>query len=149
MKKLSTIIFTILIATLLLSCSNSKKEKKQKGTTQIEIANHIEVIDFYGTRRCITCKAIEANALFTLETYFSNELKTGKIIFKKIDVDAKENYNIAKKFEATGTALFIVVYKNNKEEIIDITDFAFLKGKNKEEFSNALKNRLLNELKNI
>ena len=149
MKKLSTIIFTILIATLLLSCSNSKKEKKQKDTTQIEIANHVEVIDFYGTRRCVTCKAIEANTLFTLETYFSDELKTGKIIFKKIDVDAKENYNIAKKFEATSTALFIVVYKNNKEEIIDITDFAFLKGKNKEEFSNALKNRLLNELKNI
>ena len=66
MKKLSIIIFTILIATLLFSCSNSKKEKKQENTTQTEIANHIEVIDFYGTRRCVTCKAIEANTLFMM-----------------------------------------------------------------------------------
>jgi len=147
MKKLNTIIFTALIL-VLFSCSNSKKEK-QETTTQTKIVNHIEVSDFYGTRRCITCKAIEANTLFTLEKYFSEELKTGKIIFNKIDVDKQINYKMAEKYQATGTSLFITLYKNNKEEIIDITDFAFLKGKNKEEFSNALKNRLLNELKKI
>jgi hypothetical protein len=54
-------------------------EKINKGnfTTQ-NTKNHIEVIDFYGTHRCVTCKAIEANTRFTLNTYFADELKNGK-----------------------------------------------------------------------
>jgi len=149
MTKRNTIIL-ITFLSFLFSCSNPQKEKeKQTNTTFTKVANHIEVIDFYGTRRCITCKAIEKNTLYTLEKYFSDELKTGKIIFKRIDVDAKDNYGIAEKFQATGTALFLTIYKDNKENIIDITDFAFLKGKEQEAFSNALKNRLANELKNL
>ncbi len=89
----------------------------------------IEVIDFYGTHRCVTCEAIEANAKYTVETYFQNELKAGKVEFKTVNVDEEKNYDIAERFEATGTALFINVIKDGKEEHIDLTNFAFAKGK--------------------
>ena len=109
----------------------------------------IEVIDFYGTHRCVTCKAIEANTKYTVDTYFQNEEKKGKVVFKTINVDEEANYSIAEKFGATGTALFLNVIKDGKEEIIDLTDFAFSKGRDKLAFSKELKDKIKEQLKTL
>ncbi len=108
--------------------------------------NKIEVIDFYGTHRCMTCKAIEANTLYTLKTYFSEELKNGTITFQTVNVDDEKNFKMAENFEATGTALFLNVMNNGEETHIDLTKLAFMKGKNKEEFSKELKIKIESEL---
>lgn len=106
----------------------------------------IEVIDFYGTHRCMTCKAIEANTKYTLDTYFSKEMKNGTIKFLTVNVDDEKNFEKAEKFEASGTALFLNVMNNGEETQIDLTELAFMKGKNKEEFSKALKIKIEGEL---
>ncbi len=111
--------------------------------------NKIEVIDFYGTHRCMTCKAIEANTKYTLNTYFSKELKNGTIKFLNVNVDDEKNYEKAEKFEATGTALFLNVINNGEETQIDLTELAFMKGKNKDEFSKALKTKIEGELNKL
>jgi len=97
----------------------------------------------------MTCNAIEANTKYTLDTYFSNELKEGKITFLVINVDKAKNEKIAEKFEASGTALFLNVIKEGKEIQFDLTEFAFMKGNEQEEFSKELKIKLENELKNL
>ena len=56
---------------------------------------------------------------------------------------------IAEKFEAAGTSLFLNVIKNGKETKIDLTDFAFMKGKDKASFSDELKIKLNKELKTL
>ncbi len=145
MKKLP-ILSTLVVSLFLFSCTG-KAQNKTAANQQKQ--NSIEVLDFHSTNRCMTCKAIEANTKYTLDTYFANELKTGKIIFKIINVDKKENEKVAEKFEASGTALFLNVINNGKENQIDLTNFAFMNGNDQKAFSSALKQTIANQLKDL
>jgi len=138
-----TILSILAISLLFVSCKGKAQENQ---TTATNTTNKIEVIDFYGTHRCVTCKAIEASAKYTVETYFSNE---PKVVFKTVNVDDDANYKMAENFEATGTALFLNVIKDGKETHIDLTDFGFSKGREQEEFSKELKSKIENELKKL
>ncbi len=138
---------TILVFTLILMSCNGQTKSKTSTTTQS--TSKIEVIDFHSTHRCMTCKAIEANTKFTLDTYFSKDLKDGNITFQVINVDAKENEKLVEKFEASGTSLFLNVIKDGKEKHIDLTEFAFMEGNNQDVFSKQLKAKIENELKSL
>ncbi|HAW52939.1 MAG TPA: hypothetical protein DCX54_11525 [Flavobacteriales bacterium] len=109
----------------------------------------IEVLDFHSTHRCATCIAIESNTRYTLDTFFNKELKEGKITFRIINVDKKENEKIAESYGAYGTALFLNVIRDGKETRIGLTNFAFLKGNDREAFSNELKSKVESELKTL
>ena len=138
---------TVLAISLTLTSCNSQTKNKDNSLDQS--ISKIEVLDFHSTHRCITCNAIEANTKYTLETYFAKELKEGKITFQVINVDEKENEKIAEKFEASGTSLFLNVIKNGKETQINLTDFAFMNGKEQEAFSKELKTKINTELKTL
>jgi hypothetical protein len=142
MKKNHSIL--VLIATILLVACSGKSEKTI-AETELK-SNVIEVIDFHSTHRCMTCNAIEANTKYTLETFFADELQSGKITFKVINVDLKENESIAQAYEAYGTSLFLNVVINGAANKIDLTEFAFTNGNDKDTFSSELKAKLENEL---
>ena len=144
MKKLSALV--VLVSLVLFSC----KEKAQVEKKVIEkVANKIEVIDFHSTHRCMTCNAIESSTKFTLDTYFKNEVENNKITLQVVNVDLDENLKIAEKFEATGTALFLNIVKDGKEKQIDLTEFAFMNGNDQKVFSDELKVKIEEVLKNI
>jgi len=139
----------ILTLSMLLSLTACQGQDNSKVMVTTDTSRKIEVIDFYGTHRCVTCEAIEANAKYTIDTYFKNEVNDGVIVFKTINVDKDENYSVAEKFEATGTALFINVIKDGQEHHIDLTNFAFDKGKDQEAFSTELKEKISEQLKTL
>ncbi len=145
MKQLS-ILVVMIVSLVLFSCKD--KVKEVNSINEI-IGNRVEVIDFHSTHRCMTCKTIEASVKHTLETYFYKELKNERITLQVINVDEEENYKIAEKFEATGTALFLNVIVDGKETQIDLTEFAFMKGNDQETFANELKIKLEEELKRV
>ncbi len=144
MKYLKFLSFAFLF--VFIACQG---QDNSKTLTTTDTTTKIEVIDFYGTHRCVTCKAIEANAKYTVETYFQDEVKAGKVEFKTVNVDEEKNYGIAERFEATGTALFINVIKGGKEQHIDLTNFAFAKGRDKEAFSAELKEKINEQLNTL
>ena len=145
MKKQS-ILVTMFICIVLFSC----KDKAQTEISVIKkVVNKVEVIDFHSTHRCMTCNAIEANTKYTLKKFFPEELKNENITFQVINVDEEENYKIAEKFKAMGTALFLNVIIDGKETTIDLTEFAFMNGNDKEVFSNGLKVKIDKELKKL
>ncbi len=146
MSKTIKFLTILTIGLFFTACDGQTKNKEQAVDQSI---SKIEVIDFHSTHRCMTCNAIEANTKYTLETYFSNELKGNKITFQSINVDEKENEVIAEKFEAAGTSLFLNVIKDGKETKINLTDFAFMNGTNKEVFSEELKAKIDTELKTL
>jgi len=117
-------ILTVLIVGFMLFSCNEKAQRKQSKLSNAN--NKIEVIDFHSTHRCITCNAIETNTRYTLNTYFADKLKSGKITFQSINVDEEKKYEIAKKHKASGTSLFLNIVVDNKETIINLTDFAYL-----------------------
>jgi len=140
-------LFSVLLFSFILSSFNCQNKGGDTKTNQN--ISKIEVIDFHSTHRCTTCLAIEANTKFTLNNYFSEELKAGKITFQVINVDEKENEKIAEKFEASGTSLFLNVIQNGKEKHIDLTEFAFMEGTDQNAFSKELKVKIENELKTL
>ncbi|MDZ7612722.1 MAG: nitrophenyl compound nitroreductase subunit ArsF family protein [Flavobacteriaceae bacterium] len=140
-------IFSLFVFSLMFTFCNGQDKKEI--TKQSKSISKIEVLDFHSTHRCMTCNAIEANTRYTLETYFNNEMKEGKITFQTVNVDQKENGKLAEKFEAAGTSLFLNVVKNGEEKQINLTDFAFMKGNDKKAFSTELKSKIQNELEQL
>ncbi|MCB0602052.1 MAG: hypothetical protein KDC28_12525 [Saprospiraceae bacterium] len=130
---------------LAMSCSSGQSNSTSSAANIA--ATRIELIDFYGTHRCETCMAIEANSKYTVDTYFQDALKSGKLLFKTVNVDEEKNYALAEKFEAAGTSLFINVIKDGQEQHIDLTNFAFEKGRDQEAFSAELKQKIEEQLK--
>lgn len=145
MKQFS-ILSSLVISLMLFSCNG--KAQNNTSDTQLK-ANTIEIFDFHTTNRCVTCKSIEANTQYTLETYFAEELKEGKITFQIVNIDEDENYELAKKFKASGTSLFLNIITTEKEKQIDLTAFAFTYGKKKDDFSGRLKNKLEKQLEKL
>ncbi|NOR27715.1 MAG: hypothetical protein GQ540_04195 [Lutibacter sp.] len=145
MKQLSILVIMV-VSVVLFSCK--EKVATEKSISE-KVANKIEVIDFHSTHRCMTCNAIESSTKYTLDTYFSEELKNESITLQIVNVDDEKNYKLAEKFEATGTALFLNVIVDGKETQIDLTEFAFMNGNDQEKFSNELKVTLETELKKV
>jgi len=81
----------------------------------------IEIYHFHGTNQCYSCKTVGAYAEETINTYFSNELKSGKIVFGHINGELPENKELVIKYGATGSSLLIGTY---------YTDGTFLKEEN-------------------
>ncbi len=138
MKKIR-ILSMVLIGFLLFSNQGQAQSSLESGKASI---NKIEVFNFHSTRRCMTCNAIEANTKYTLETYFMEELKTGTITQQTINIDEEKNEKIAEKYEASGTSLYLNIIVKGKEKQVNLTNFAFAKGKDKDAFSQDLKGEI-------
>jgi rhodanese-related sulfurtransferase len=134
-------------------CSGADKSKCEtdKSSTNASAANNgknrLELYAFHGTRQCETCKNMKANTKATLDKYFAEELKTGKIVYQIIDVDDAKNEKLAEKFQATGTALMINKVVNGKDNISDWSDFAFDKANDANVFIPELKSKITTALK--
>jgi hypothetical protein len=150
--KFLKLLFPVAITTILLASCGGQAGQNNTTTetpqTEVNIeslmaatpaANHIEVIDFYGTHRCVTCRAIEANTKLALATLFPEELKSGKITFRTVNVDDKANVPIAETYQATGTALYLNVVKDGNETHVDLTEQAFAKGRERDAWAEELK----------
>ena len=146
MSKTIKFLALLTISLFLTACNNQTKSNDQALDKTI---SKIEVLDFHSTHRCMTCNAIEANTKYTLDTFFSDELKAKKITFQVINVDEEANEKLAEKFEASGTALILNVIKNGIETKIDLTEFAFMEGNDQDVFSNALKSKIDTQLKTL
>ncbi|OGJ22045.1 hypothetical protein A3K73_08530 [Candidatus Pacearchaeota archaeon RBG_13_36_9] len=70
----------------------------------------VEVYHFHATRQCYTCKTVGAFSEETVNAYFANELKSGKLVYAHVNVDLPENKALVDKYEAKGSSLLIGVY---------------------------------------
>ena len=80
-------------------------------------ADKVEVFLFHATQRCPTCIKIGQLAKATVEERFPEQLKSGKIDFREINIDLPENKALAEKFQAVGSALFINTIRNGQDNI--------------------------------
>ncbi len=103
---------------LIQSCGSSTENKEQAAEKQAYGQAKAEVYYFHGDRRCPTCNAIEELAKsFVLETYKDNS----DVKFFAINFDKKENKDIAEKFGAQWSSLFIA----SGDKKLDLTIEAF------------------------
>jgi hypothetical protein len=106
------------------------------------------IYNFHVTNRCASCIAIEDATTKTLNTYFANEVKQGRIKRQTLNVDDVANKTISEKYQAFGSGLFVTRVFKGKETTADLTGDGFKYAKNKEvRFIEILKNKITEYLK--
>ena len=114
---------------------------------QTKVKDHVEVMYFHGKQRCVTCMAIEKNAREVVEKDFAKEVKSGKVVFKIVDISTAEGEKIAKDYRVTWSSLFVNGWKNGKETRNDMTQFAFKNArKHADEFKKGVKEKIKKQL---
>lgn len=130
----------IAVLGLLTTCDSSAQQPAKAASTAS--ATRIDVIDFHTDHRCKTCLTIEGLTKEVLNSTFAPQMKSGTITFRLVNVDDKANATVAEDFGAYGTALFLHVYKNGKDEKIDLTEWAFMKAGDAAAFKAELTKRI-------
>lgn len=92
---------------------------------QTKVKDHVEVMYFHGKQRCVTCMAIEKYAKEVVEKDFAKEKKSGKVVFKVVDISTGEGAKTAKDYHVTWSSLYINGWKKGKEIRNNMTQFAF------------------------
>jgi len=85
--------------------------------TPVIPADSIEVVHFHGTHQCASCIAVGKYALQTIQEKFPQEVASGKIRFKEINIDLSENKEIVTKYQTGGSSLFINAIRGTTDDI--------------------------------
>ena len=99
----------------------------------------VEVYHFHATRQCVTCKTVGTFSEETVNTYFTNEIKSGKLVYAHVNVDLPENKFLVDKYEATGSSLLIGVYGKDGSFTKQEDTNVWYKIRDKTNFTNYLK----------
>lgn len=97
----------------------------------------VEIFHFHPAQQCYSCKTLGNYTEETVNTFFTHELSSGKLVFKHISINLPENADLVKKYEVTGSSLWIGVYNEtgfHKEQNVNV----WYKIDNKEEFMQYL-----------
>ncbi|MCX6773910.1 MAG: nitrophenyl compound nitroreductase subunit ArsF family protein, partial [Candidatus Micrarchaeota archaeon] len=96
------------------SCANASCNIYSfRNLSNLNYFDKVEVIHFHATNQCYSCITVGKYAEETVNTYFSEELKNGKITFAHVNIDLPENQELVKKYEVTGSSLMIGVYNKD------------------------------------
>ncbi len=150
MKHKNVLFFAIgllLLLLILAGCSiNKSLDDNCDGMTCNAVANSndiniekLEIYHFHGTNQCYSCKTVGAYAEETVNTYFADELESGKIIFDHINGDLPENRYLVIKYGVTGSSLWFGTYSEDEKFHAEENVNVWYKIKDKEDYMNYLK----------
>ena len=91
----------------------------QTATEQVRV----DVVYFHRSQRCHSCSYAEEQTLLTLESYFADELQSGKVTFTPVNVQDENNADIIEKYGAYSSQLFINAVEGNDENIEEVIGF--------------------------
>ena len=108
--------------------------------------DRVEVVYFHRTQRCYVCYYAEEKTRYTLETYFADEMASGRVVFKVLNVQDKENAAIVNKYGAYTLSLFINTIRGGTDHIEKVTDIWYLIGDD-EAFVEVVRDKIEKSLK--
>jgi hypothetical protein len=110
-------------------------------TNEASKADRVDVVYFHRTERCQSCLWTGEAISWTMKTYFAAELASGKVTYQEFDVQKPENSELAGKFRATGSSLFLNFVKSGQDNIVQASDTYPYIG-NSQRFSERLRSRI-------
>ena len=151
------ILFAIFIS--FNACTKAPQNKMQQDIVadediikKVEVQNKvtsplvINVYYFHGNRRCATCRNMENYSREILSTYFRNEIESGKIKFKTINIDEENNRHYVKDYNLYTKTLILSVTKEGKEITHKDLDKIWEYARNKQKFTDYVKSEVSKEL---
>ncbi len=110
------------------------------------LADRVEVVYFHRAQRCSGCLYAEAGTRYTLETYFADELSSGRLTFRVLNVEDEENAAIVEKYGAYTSSLFINTIRDGTDHVEEVTEIWFFLGEDKA-FVEVVKSKIEKSLK--
>ena len=161
-KLFSLIATLVLLGCILCSCGSSASQETNPELTPPPtntavvptlqpspgVTNYVELVYFHRTKQCYSCRYAGDTTKYTVETYFADELASGKLVFKKVDVQDKANASIAERYGAYGSSLFINEIIDGIDHIEPVTDIWYQIGDD-DEFIQVVKDVIEKHLGNI
>lgn len=115
-------IWTIYSDNYLVADQNAKENSKLSEVQEnIKPAEKVQIYEFHSTNRCYSCITMGEYIKAMVEESFQAEVKSGKLEFREINVDLPENKELATKFKAAGTSLFINAIIDGQDNIKEET----------------------------
>jgi peroxiredoxin len=103
----------------------------------------IVLLYFHRSERCISCNNAEQYARDTLNTYFPDEVKSGKLSIQSIDY--QKDTEMAKKYNVNMQGLKLVEYRGGQETVKDLAEiWAYVR--DKDAYMSYLRDTLNKEL---
>lgn len=81
------------------------------------VADELKVYYFHSSARCYSCKTLEQYAREALDEKYSQEMESGLIDFRSINIDKAANKDIARKYQASGSSLFFNPIRDGRDNI--------------------------------
>jgi cytoskeletal protein RodZ len=107
-------------------------------------ADRVDVVYFHRTQRCYTCLYAEEQTRYAVETFFADELASGKVTFQSINVQDEANADIVEKYNnASYLTLCINTVTDGTDHIEEVTDIWLVIG-NDEAFIEIVKSKIEN-----
>jgi hypothetical protein len=130
--KLLILLMTILIVAGCVFTACSTASPNPDSTLEPSMDNGLEVVYFHRTNRCYSCTYAEDKVRYTLDTFYSDELADGELVFMAVNVQDDANSAIIDKYGAYTSSLYMNRVINGVDDIENITGIWFLIGKDQE-----------------
>jgi len=138
----------ISLAAMLCACNGSAPVTTPTGPTtnptpkpSFDVDNVVQVVYFHREQRCAGCIYAGDTTQYTIETYFGEELASGRLVFQVLNVQDEANAAIREKYGAYTSSLFINEVRGGIDHIEEVTGIWFLLH-NDDAFINLVKNEI-------
>lgn len=102
---------------------------------------------FHGTFRCPTCHKLEAYAKEAIENNFKNDLASGKLTFKAVNIESKGNEHYVNDYQLYTKSIVLSLTKDGKEIRSKNLDKIWEYVGNKERYENYVRDEIAALLK--
>lgn len=121
MKTFSGIALLTLIL-ISFSCNSQSTNQSPATSTVSDNSDKIEAYYFHFTARCVTCNTIESETKKNLESLYPEQVRTGLITFRSLNLEDEPSMLIAKQLGISGQTLLLV----RGDQKINLTNEGFM-----------------------
>lgn len=120
MKK-GILLLCLIFAVLVVGCGKEPADAQpQKSETSIASSealagNHVVAYYFHGNYRCASCIRIEQYSKEAIEKYFADEIKAGRLEYRVVNVEEKQNEHYIKDYKLYTKSLVLSLVNDGKE----------------------------------
>jgi len=126
---IGAIFITLSVTGLIVGCGNSGEQKTSQSNTAGETQNEkkyeeekissgetkVIVYYFHTNSRCQSCYTIEKYTKGSIEENFKDELTSGELVFKPVNVDFKKNEHFSGDYQLFTKSVVLSLVKDGEE----------------------------------
>jgi len=118
-------------------------------TTGIASEDKVIAYYFHGSFRCATCTAMEDYSRQAIETNFKDELDSGKLEFRAVNVEESDNKHYVNDYQLYTKSLILSFMKDGKEEKSKNLDKIWQLARNKQKFIDYVASEIKSFLEDV